>query len=309
MAIDLTKLENLSDRADHYLARCPACGECGGDSAGNHLYIFKANLAYRCVAHKDDSEHSRKVYALVGEGDGHKLSAKEFLDNLERKGSRQQEGRLIEKYQKEWPRIRSEWAWPVNEIKLDSPSVMSLPPPETHWRRHLSLFDPDDLLWIGERYDSGDCVQPYSFTTQTNLVRWPDLPVQVPLTTTAIFKTGATSRCDDQVLSKKYLVVESDTLSKDDTGAVFNFLRENLQLHLRMVVDTGGSSIHGHFSYPSPDMLADLKVRLKAWGCDPAMFGLSQPCRLAGVYREETGQWQKIIYFDKRPQRRANPRI
>jgi hypothetical protein len=163
----------------------------------------------------------------------------------------------------------------------------------------VSLFQPDDLLWIGERYDSGDKVKPYSFVNQSSLVCWPNLPVQVPLTTSAAFKPGARSRCDEQVLVKKYLVVESDTLSKEETGAVFNFVRKECGLHLWMVVDTGGSSIHGHFSYPSNDSLPDLKARLSAWGCDPAMFTLSQPCRLAGVLRTETERWQKIIYFDR----------
>jgi hypothetical protein len=298
MALNLALLKNLTDRGDYFEAQCPACAKNDGDSAGAHLYVYKGNLAYKCVARGDDSGHSRRVFALAGLHSDYAPSPIECLAAFEKREREEEERELAKKYAAEWPSILKGYRWPLSAIIQDDNSGIPDEPSGSHWKSHLQLFSPDDLLWVGERYDSGDHVKPYSFATQRRIVKRAALPAQVPLTTSATFKPGATSRSDASVLEKKYLVVESDTLSRDDTGAIFNFLRQEAGLHLWMVVDTGGSSLHGHFSYPPTEALSDLKTRLTSWGCDPAMFGLSQPCRLAGVVRKETRRWQRIVYFN-----------
>jgi hypothetical protein len=232
MALELSTLQQLSDQGDYFEAQCPACAELDKDSTGVHLYVQKDNHAYRCVAHKDDSEHSRRIFALVGKRDSHKPSPVDFLAGLERKENRDREQNLIEQYRADWPRIRKDYAWPVDDITIDSPSLICILSPDAHWKLHLSLFGPDDLLRIGERYHSGEHVEPYSFTTQTNLVRWPELSVQVPLTTSAVFKLGTTSRCDDQDSRCDFrsILTGPETLTTGDRRAMLLTHQEKLGL-------------------------------------------------------------------------------
>lgn len=94
--------------------------------------------------------------------------------------------------------------------------------------------------------------------------------------------------------AQRYLVVESDSLTKDQVGAIFRWLDQAVDLSLRAVVDTAGKSLHGWFEFPTPDALTELKIMLPALGCDSKMFGSSQPCRLPGGLRN--GHIQKLIY-------------
>ena len=65
MSLDLTKLENLKDKGDKKLARCPACAKDGGDSKGEHLVIYPDGK-YGCVAHPGDEAHNKEIFQLVG---------------------------------------------------------------------------------------------------------------------------------------------------------------------------------------------------------------------------------------------------
>ena len=41
------------------------------------------------------------------------------------------------------------------------------------------------------------------------------------------------------------MVIESDTLARDEVGAVFAYLRRRLHYDLHCIVDTAGKSLHG----------------------------------------------------------------
>jgi hypothetical protein len=43
-------------------------------------------------------------------------------------------------------------------------------------------------------------------------------------------------------------------------------------------------------------VLTNLKIVLPIFGCDPALFKPSQPCRLPGARRDD--RWQKLIWFE-----------
>jgi hypothetical protein len=91
-----------------------------------------------------------------------------------------------------------------------------------------------------------------------------------------------------------FLVVESDSLSKEQMLAVFAWMRQFM--HLRAIVDTAGKSLHGWFEYPNPFQLEELRVILPTLGCDPALFRTSQPCRLPGALRD--GKFQRLLWLD-----------
>jgi hypothetical protein len=48
----------------------------------------------------------------------------------------------------------------------------------------------------------------------------------------------------------RFLVVESDTLTKDQVGAVFAYLHRRLRYRLHYIIDMGGKSLHAWFDAP-----------------------------------------------------------
>ena len=68
MSLDLSRLENVRQRGNKTVARCPACAELGHDEKGEHLVIMADGL-FGCVvcpgaAGKD---HRKQIHALAGE--------------------------------------------------------------------------------------------------------------------------------------------------------------------------------------------------------------------------------------------------
>ena len=68
MALDIAKLTNVRAGFDGKItARCPACAADGADAKGEHLVVFPDGK-YGCVANEGDAEHSKRIYALAGDG-------------------------------------------------------------------------------------------------------------------------------------------------------------------------------------------------------------------------------------------------
>ena len=88
----------------------------------------------------------------------------------------------------------------------------------------------------------------------------------------------------------------SDSLSKDDVGAVFAYLRRRLHYQPHCIIDTAGKSLPGWFDAPRNKLLAGrLKAGLEVFGCDPKMFTYSQPVRVPGAWRE--GKLQRLVWL------------
>jgi hypothetical protein len=116
-------------------------------------------------------------------------------------------------------------------------------------------------------------------------------------------KTGQTlegkpsPRCKQNVLERRFLVVESDILAKNEQAAVILHLAKYASLAL--AVDSGGKSIHGFFYCGGVDedtamKFFDQAVRL---GADEADRTPSQFARLPGGTRAN-GAYQKPLYFN-----------
>jgi hypothetical protein len=117
------------------------------------------------------------------------------------------------------------------------------------------------------------------------------------------FQPGTYSRSNKNVVVRRFHVIESDCLSKEDMLAVINWCHQFMRL--RAVVDTAGKSLHGWFDAVAPEVEAKLKVILPNLGresdeqektLDPALFKLAQPCRLPGARRD--GKLQTLLYLD-----------
>ena len=66
--IDLQKLVGVKNRRGKIEAQCPACAMDGNDSKNkNHLIVYPDGR-FGCVAHPNDNEHRRLIYALAGDG-------------------------------------------------------------------------------------------------------------------------------------------------------------------------------------------------------------------------------------------------
>jgi len=123
------------------------------------------------------------------------------------------------------------------------------------------------VVWIGNTYDSGKAEHGKHFRPAADWLK--ESSVTYPLICPATFKNNSTARSNENILARRFLVVESDTLPKDQVGAVFKWLRDRVGLDLIAIVDTAGKSLHGWFRYPAHEYQVDeLKLILPALGSD-----------------------------------------
>ena len=191
------------------------------------------------------------------------------------------------------PTMLRQHRWPLDEIKAASPVAI---PEARHEQTQLLLraFASEDVVWIGDRKDSGHESHAVHFKTAAE---WLTLgEVDGPLICPVTFKPGCVSRSNDNVLARRFLVVESDHLGKDEVGAVFSWLQTAVELPLVAIVDTAGKSLHAWFQWQNEDELDDFKIVLPALQCDPKLFTTSQPVRLPGGLRDD--RVQSLVYFD-----------
>ena len=187
----------------------------------------------------------------------------------------------------------------ISEEQLLAESPISIPIQiPTHSKLLIQhLFNPSDVIWIGDTHDSGKPRHARHFKTAQHWAKWGFLkgPFIVPST----FNPGSVSRCKSNVLLRRYLVIESDTLPAEDFLSVVNWCRLFMPLHA--VVHTGGKSRHGWFdtTFLNPEAWVELRSILPALEADSALFRESQPVRLPGV-RRGTDQWQRLLFLAPR---------
>jgi len=185
--------------------------------------------------------------------------------------------------------------WPMAQILQDSPLLVSERDPEEQFRTWLKLWPPHCTVWIGEVYSSG---KPEHRTHFLPIAEWFRIgQVFGNFTCGSSFRAGSFQRRNECLNGHRFLVVESDSLSRDEVGAVFAYLHRRLRYRLHCIVDTAGKSLHGWFDAPRSKTLEDgLKAELTVFGCDPKVFTYSQPVRVPGAWRE--GRLQRLIWLE-----------
>jgi hypothetical protein len=172
-------------------------------------------------------------------------------------------------------------------LKRYASSVPEAPKRSLQEQRRLfltTLFEPNDVIWIGEVFQK-------NFLT---LEAWLEKPAIFGcFISHCTFKPGSKSRCNDNVAEHKYLVVESDKLKPHEVMAVFRALEDHHGLTPRALVNTGGKSIHAWFEWRGDS--ADWAAVLQGYQCDPATLRPSQPVRLPGIIRPDTGRPQELL--------------
>jgi hypothetical protein len=163
---------------------------------------------------------------------------------------------------------------------------------ESDWRVFLRLFGPNDLLWIGDRRESGPGFENH-FRTAKEWLQQPAAPG--PLIAPCVFKPGTVSRSKQNIERQDFLVVESDELDEAQQLAVIQWLR--LFMDLRALVFSGRRSYHAWFTWPAPAVLEQLQAILPALGVDPASLRQGHCSRAPSFTRQETEKFQSLYYL------------
>ncbi|MDB4316855.1 hypothetical protein N9911_01175 [Akkermansiaceae bacterium] len=163
---------------------------------------------------------------------------------------------------------------------------------------------------MGSLYQSGKPENSSSFQTCQQWLKADSLP---PRLAAGIFQAGSISRSEQAIISRPYVVIESDELigfkpktteernmNKRLSAALFAFMADRLKMTLRAVIDTGGKSLHGWFDRPSPAGMNALKTIITGLAIDPAVFARcsSNPLRTPGCRHEGTDQTAQLLYLN-----------
>lgn len=192
------------------------------------------------------------------------------------------------------------------------------------------LYRPDDVLFIGSRYDSGaDHVKPAADwlaffrralawiekqpfpQRQGHLARLGDeYPHIIPNTLTGraeATRSGdrQTMRGDACIKSFRYIVAEFDALPMEKQGAVLRGLCNLGLCKIAALIHSGGKSCHAWITCDGIDNADDwariVKEKvfpvLTALGVDRACSNPARLSRLPGVFRGDKANWQKLLYL------------
>jgi hypothetical protein len=192
------------------------------------------------------------------------------------------------------PELFEFFRWPMAQIVEDSPLVVEHREADEQFRTWLKLWPACSTVWIGDVFSSG---KPEHRTHFRTVAEWYEIgPVMGNYTCGSAFKPGCHSRSNENLNGHRFLVIESDTLSHDEVGAIFAYLNRRLHFNLHAIVDTAGKSLHGWFDAPRNSVVEGrLKAVLTALGCDPKLFTYSQPVRVPGAWRD--GKLQRLIWL------------
>lgn len=205
------------------------------------------------------------------------------------------------------PYLSSDWR---ADFFHDSP--LHLEPSHDGQTRQLieSLFEPQDILWMGDTYDSGQPAHRANFRPACEWLETQHLP---PRLSAGTYRQGSISRSHSHLVTQPYLIIESDDLighkpendrereeNRRLNAALMHFLADRFQLDLRALIDTGGKSLHGWFTHPGEEVKAALSRLLDGLAIDPAVFHRAScaPLRAPGCLHEVTGRRASLSYLN-----------
>jgi len=291
----------LTDTGDgRWIGPCPACQAAGGDSKGNHLVLF-SDGRFGCIKYKgeDGKDHRREMARLQpalinGIGKNWKPKPRDLS----------KEKAAIEQASKEfWSAVRNSLAGDLSSL---GESAEIPEDPKQHFLLWCKLWQPGDIAWVGERYDSNHAFLTHLFQPVLQAeIMWDKITTEgLDHARGLLWKADADSRKMDQSCGMRLLIVEHDNEGLEGNVALWRYARDFLGLNLRMVISTGGKGWHGIFDAPSNLASMDTKIKsLARLGADAG--ALSQSCtRVPGARRNSTektpgGALQQIIWLAK----------
>ena len=195
----------------------------------------------------------------------------------------------------------------------ESPVKIHCLPEETPMLLLSILFDPDDLVWIGERHQAGILGETIRRASewvehfQGGGMTGPHIIIN-PLDGIPRPKKsgdGETLRGDHNVFAFRYCMVEFDDLSREDQIRFWSAVK----LPIVALIDTGGKSIHAWVQVSKLATVNTLEqwqenIKIKLYdrilaplGVDAACSNPSRLSRLPGHYREEKHTTQRLLWL------------
>lgn len=201
--------------------------------------------------------------------------------------------------------------WEASPIRID------WPPEEDSWRVLGLLYNPGDLLFIGEREQPGNVGMTIRATDEWVADLRGGLPVPPhvipnPLSGRSAPKRsgeGESLRGDLAIVDHRFVTIEFDSLPRMAQLQLY----AALPLPFVALIDAGGKSIH---AWVRADRLANhsisnhadwcevvgkLYAYLTPLGADPACRNASRLSRTPGAFRTakesgDTGRWQRLLW-------------
>lgn len=191
-----------------------------------------------------------------------------------------------------------------------SKSPSQIAPLERQTYQFLSLLPSDDIVYIGDRHESGRPEHAERFRSVKEWLALDGVPTRNFVVPSA-FRPGVTGRMKSEVVARRLLVFERDD---GDTKFMLQTAEWGRRfLRLRAVVGTGGKSLHAHYDWPGDAIATELVIILETWGFDVSIIRAgNQLCRLPGTIRKvENGEqkkdeeghpvWQRLLWIDEKP--------
>lgn len=272
VCIDFSKLENLQDCEDKWTARCPVCAEEGKDKSGNHLVIFPTGH-FGCIVHEreDGAEHRKEIFAAVGLKKKTKISQNAQAIIEAQKAIKKE---TSEKALRAWERAKAKWSGTLKDL---GPCADIPDSPKEHFKIFSSLWQENQIAWIGHRYDHNAAFKSHLFNLSKNWeMAWGNVEANgLDHTSSLVWDSAAEGRNIKQwARGRAFLVVEHDDASREHQIALLRAMSEGFQLRLLAVLDTGGKSWHGFFDVRSINAMSYTTVSrfLKNIGADAGSF-------------------------------------
>lgn len=176
-----------------------------------------------------------------------------------------------------------------------------------------TLYEPDDVIWIGERHQAGivgDTIRTVAewITHFRNRGKTAPHIIVNPLTGTLAPKKsgdGETLRGDFNVTVYRHCVVEFDEISREDQIKFWSAVK----LPIVALIDSGGKSIHAWLQVSKlaqvetfDQWATEIKGRLYdrlliPLGVDGACSNPARLSRLPGCFRQEKQAWQRLLWL------------
>ncbi|MBT3381362.1 MAG: hypothetical protein HN742_29660 [Lentisphaerae bacterium] len=173
------------------------------------------------------------------------------------------------------------------------------------------LYGPDEVLFIGERYDRdvATTVEWIRELEERKQAPWPHImpnPVDGRAHETS---TGTMSRRGDAAVSElRFLLVEFDDLPLAEQCAFWHTIIRDQIMPVAALIHSGSKSLHAWIRADIPnrdtwDSVVKQELygpcgRLTLLGADRACCNPARLSRLPGVLREDKGNWQRLVYLD-----------
>ena len=319
--LNLNRLENVKFHGNKTTAACVLCRAAGSDKSGNHLFInsLDGSGPYGCIK----GCCPKDIFAAVGILENRELTPEEKNQWVKQKRERElktsrdrlrvtNQNKLTERIQeilekKLAPYISNDWQadlWHDSPIRFDHPEAAP-------YDFILSLFNPDDILWMGEdQYATGEPKHAANFRTCRQWLMLDTLPPRIAAGT---FRQGCISRSLTNVLTSPYIIIESDELIGHEPGtpdekqrnkslshALNLYAQDKLGLILRAVIDTGNKSLHSWYDRPPDPAMNALQKMAAGLRIDKSVLDACQasPLRMPHCIHEKTDTSARLLYLN-----------